>query len=132
MKTLDGGEWRLRDHRGEVVLMNYWATWCAPCRKELPGLAALTEEPQNKGLAVVGVSMDQGSRAGVKSFVEHYKLPYPIVFPDELSNTEASSVGLPTTVLIDRSGRIAKTYLGAVKRGDFESDVKALLSENWP
>ena len=129
MERLDGGEWRLEDHLGQVVLINYWATWCGPCQMETPGLVSLARELGPKGLAVVGVSMDTGDRAKVRNFVERFQVSYPVVFPARMSQMEFGMEGLPTTILLDRNGRVAKTYVGAVRRADFEADVNAVLLE---
>ncbi|HWW22798.1 MAG TPA: TlpA disulfide reductase family protein [Edaphobacter sp.] len=129
MERLDGGEWRLEDHLGQVVLINYWATWCGPCQMETPGLVSLARELGPKGLAVVGVSMDTGDRAKVRNFVERFQVSYPVVFPARMSQMEFGMEGLPTTILLDRNGRVAKTYVGAVRRADFEADVNAVLRE---
>ena len=127
LDQLGGGSWRMEDHRGQVVLINYWATWCGPCVEEMPGLAKLARE--REGLAVVGISMDEGDRGKVKAFVDRLQVPYPVVFPGPMSQMAAGMEGLPTTILVDRSGRVAKTYVGAVARADFEKDVDALLGE---
>jgi cytochrome c biogenesis protein CcmG, thiol:disulfide interchange protein DsbE len=129
MERLDGGVWRMEDHRGQVVLINYWATWCGPCQEETPGLVRLARELGPKGLAVVGVSMDEGDRKKVRDFVERFQVSYPVVFPAAMSQLGSGMVGLPTTILVDRNGRVAKTYVGAVRRADFEMDVNAVLRE---
>ena len=131
LPELDGGEWRLADHRGEVVLVNYWATWCGPCREELPGLIDVDKEWAPKGLAVVGLSMDTGSdaRATVQQFVTRRGVPFPIAFPDP-ALPGSGRMTIPTTVLLDRQGRVVKTYVGAVERKDFAKDVAALLAES--
>lgn len=128
LDQLGGGEWRMADHRGQVVLVNYWATWCGPCREEMPGLARLARElgPQ---LAVVGVSIDKGSREKVGDFVDEMKVPYPVAFPAPLSQVDVGLEGVPTTILVDRHGRVAKSYVGAVREKDFRTDVEALLRE---
>jgi thiol-disulfide isomerase/thioredoxin len=129
MERLDGGEWRMVDHQGQVVLINYWATWCGPCREETPGLVSLARELGPKGLAVVGVAMDEGDRKKVRDFVERFQVRYPVVFPEAMSQIGFGMVGLPTTILVDRNGRVAKTYVGAVRRADFEGDVNTVLRE---
>jgi cytochrome c biogenesis protein CcmG, thiol:disulfide interchange protein DsbE len=129
MDRLDGGEWRLADHRGEVVLINYWATWCGPCQEETPGLASLARELGPRGLAVVGVSMDTGDRTKVRDFAARFQVNYPVVFPEAMSQLGSGMAGLPTTILVDRNGRVAKTYVGAVRRADFEVDVNAVMGE---
>jgi cytochrome c biogenesis protein CcmG, thiol:disulfide interchange protein DsbE len=129
MERLDGGEWRMADHRGQVVLVNYWATWCGPCREETPGLVRLAQELGPRGLEVVGVSMDEGDRKKVRDFVERFQVSYPVVFPEAMSQMGAGMEGLPTTILVDRKGRVAKIYVGAVRREDFNRDVNAVLGE---
>jgi cytochrome c biogenesis protein CcmG/thiol:disulfide interchange protein DsbE len=121
LDQLDGGSWRVVEHRGQVVLINYWATWCGPCLEETPGLVRLARE--KSGLAVVGVSMDEGDRKKVRDFVGRFHVPYPVAFPEGMSQMSAGMVGLPTTILVDKSGRVAKTYVGAVRQKDFEADV---------
>ena len=129
LAQLGGGEWRMADHRGQVVLINYWATWCGPCREEMPGLSRLARELGPQGLAVVGVSIDKGGRDKVREFVNDFKVPYPVAFPDPLSQMEWGMAGVPTTILVDREGRVAKSYVGAVRESDFREDVEVLLAE---
>ncbi len=133
LPQLGGGQWRLADHRGQVVLINYWATWCEPCREELPGLAGVAGEFGPKGLAVVGVSLDDGGNvpARVQQFVAQYRVPYPVTFPAAAATyLGPRDTEIPITVLLDRQGRVVKRYEGAVERGDFATDVTALLAEN--
>jgi cytochrome c biogenesis protein CcmG, thiol:disulfide interchange protein DsbE len=129
MMQLDGGTWRTVDHRGQVVLVNYWATWCEPCWQETPGLIRLSREMGPKGLAVVGVAIDKDGREKVKKFVDQFRVPYPVVMPERLSQVEYGLEGVPTTILLDKQGRVAKTYVGAVRQADFKTDVEALLGE---
>jgi cytochrome c biogenesis protein CcmG/thiol:disulfide interchange protein DsbE len=132
LAQLDGGTWRMADHRGQVVLINYWATWCGPCWEETPGLIRLARELGPRGLAVAGVSLDEGGREKVQKFVDEFKLPYPVAFPEPMSQIARGREGVPTTILVDREGRVAKTYVGAVREGDFKEDVEALLGEGVP
>jgi cytochrome c biogenesis protein CcmG, thiol:disulfide interchange protein DsbE len=129
MTRLDGGTWRMAEHRGQVVLVNYWATWCGPCWEETPGLVRLSRELGPRGLAVVGVALDAGGEEKVRKFVEEFRVPYPVVMPGSASQMEYGLEGVPTTVLVDRSGRIAKSYVGAVRESDFKTDVETLLGE---
>jgi len=126
---LNGGDWRLSDHRGEVVLINYWASWCAPCRQETPGLIDLARDYRYKGLSIVGVSMDEGGKRAVESFLREFRLPYPVLVPDLASPSTPAIDALPTTVLVDRDGRVAKSYVGAVHEAVFRADVDRLLAE---
>jgi len=126
---LNGSSWRLTDHRGQVVLINYWASWCAPCRQETPGLIDLARDYRYKGLSIVGVSMDEGGKPAVESFLREFHLPYPVLMPDLASPSSPAIDALPTTVLVDRNGRAAKSYIGAVKESVFRADVDRLLAE---
>jgi cytochrome c biogenesis protein CcmG/thiol:disulfide interchange protein DsbE len=134
LPELDGGEWRLADHSGQVVLLNYWATWCEPCRDELPVLLKADREFAPQGLVMVGVSFDSGSGGAraqaVQSFVQRYRVPYAIAFPDARLYVKSSDMELPTTLLVDRHGRIAKTYHGEVDGVALEADIKMLLAES--
>jgi len=130
MPGLDGASWRLSDHRGEVVLINYWASWCGPCRQETPGLVSLARDYRYKGLALVGVSLDKGDKAPVQSFVKEFHMTYPVVFPATAQPFASDVEAIPTTVLVDRQGRVAKTYVGAVRESVFQADVDSLLAEH--
>jgi cytochrome c biogenesis protein CcmG/thiol:disulfide interchange protein DsbE len=129
LPQLDGSSWRLSDHRGQVVLINYWASWCAPCRQETPGLIDLARDYRYKGLSIVGVSMDEGGKRAVESFLREFHLPYPVLMPDLASPSAPAIDALPTTVLVDRSGRAAQSYVGAVRESVFRADVDRLLAE---
>jgi cytochrome c biogenesis protein CcmG, thiol:disulfide interchange protein DsbE len=129
LPQLNGGSWRLSDHRGQVVLINYWASWCAPCRQETPGLIDLARDYRYKGLSIVGVSMDEGGKTAVKSFLSEFHVPYPVLMPDLALPSVPAVDALPTTVLVDRDGRAAKSYIGAVRESLFRADVDRLLAE---
>jgi cytochrome c biogenesis protein CcmG, thiol:disulfide interchange protein DsbE len=129
LEQLDGGVWRMEEHSGQVVLINYWATWCGPCREEAPGLVRLSRELGPEGLAVVGVALDEGGRSKVQGFVDEFRLSYPIAFPSPMSQIAQGMKGVPTTILVDRNGRVAKTYVGLVREKDFRQDTKELLQE---
>ena len=129
MRQLDGGTWRMAEHRGQVVLVNYWASWCGPCWEETPGLIRLSQEMGPKGLAVVGVAIDEGGAGKVRKFVDEFRVPYPVAMPERMSQVEYGLEGVPTTILVDKQGRVAKAYVGAVRRADFKTDIEELLAE---
>jgi cytochrome c biogenesis protein CcmG, thiol:disulfide interchange protein DsbE len=132
LRQLGGGEWKLADHRGKVVLLNFWATWCEPCRDEMPAFVQVLRQTPPQAIAMVAVSMDTGPNtpALVQQFATQYRLPWPIAFPDTMLRARSESIGLPTTVLLDKQGRRAKTYVGEVDRATLAKDVAALLAEN--
>jgi peroxiredoxin len=105
---------RLTDHRDRVVLLNFWATWCAPCREELPTLEALHQELGDEGLTVIGVNVDGGGIERVQRFAEQRALSFHLAHDAEQRVSRSYGVlGYPTTVVIDRSGRIVLSELGA-------------------
>ena len=128
LKGLDGKEVKLSDFKGKTVLLNFWATWCPPCRNEIPTLIALQKEHAGKGLVVIGVSMVQQGPDVVKPFVNRMKMEYPIVMGSmETAIAYGGVQYLPTTFLIDREGNVASIYQGDTERAVFEADLKKVL-----
>lgn len=125
LRTLDGAPWSLAEQRGKVVLLNFWATWCPPCRIETPALVDLHQKYAGSGFSVAGVTMDDEPAGVVPGFVERYGVPYPILVPQGEVHVEA----LPTSYLIDRSGRVARTYVGLVTERALRGDIETLLAE---
>lgn len=117
---LDGGPVSLAQLKGKVVLLNVWATWCAPCRDEIPYLQSLYIAHAAKGFEVVGVSVDaRGSEKSVASFRDEFGMTYPIwLDPDERVQTLYLALGVPATYLIDRSGVMRWKHLGTVRASD--------------
>lgn len=135
-KTL-GGEYRsLEDFRGQVVLLNVWATWCEPCRQELPELARLHRQHKDEGFTVLGVSIDGARDEGkVRSMASQFALPFPILLdPRSRTVTELQVVGYPTTFVISRSGQIRWRRDGIITEHDAElaTALKAALAEPVP
>ncbi len=129
LPILEGGEWSLAQQRGSVVLVNFWATWCPPCRMETPGLVDIAKRYAGRGVKVVGISMDDAPHRDVPPFVSRFGIPYPILVPSPNSALASSIDSLPTSFLIDRNGRVARTYYGAVDEQTLAHDIDALLSE---
>lgn len=118
-KTLDGAPYDIASEKGNVVLLNVWATWCGPCRFEIPELQKMHDELSARGFKVVGVSVDEGDAKEVKDFIASQKMTYPVVHdPDgRIANLLATTV-LPTSVLIDRHGKIVWREVGAIPAGE--------------
>lgn len=129
--TLEGDSVRLADLRGAPVLLNVWATWCAPCREEIPELQTLHEAFGPRGLRVIGVTVDSRSAAAdVRKFMDEYGMTYEVWWdPDQSSVSAFEAMGVPLTVLIGPDGRIRWRHMGAVPPGDPElrEAVEALL-----
>ena len=119
-RALGGDSVSLASLRGKVVLLNVWATWCHPCRDEIPQLEALHRQHAADGLAVVGVSVDAGGMdGGIREFVRDFKMTYAVwLDPDERVSTRFLTIGVPETFLIDRAGIIRWRKIGAIQRGD--------------
>lgn len=129
MPDLDGKIWKLDDQRGKVVLVNFWATWCPPCREETPDLVRLAKEYAGKEVSFVGIALDQGGDEQVRRFVKDQGIPYPILIPQDESPLLSTVDTIPVTLLIDRQGRIARRYEGAVTRDELKTDLERLLPE---
>ena len=119
----------LTDYRGKILLVNFWASWCAPCRKEMPALMQISREYESKGVGVLGVAMDVGGFDGVRRFLQDVEVTYPIVIPKGRASSLGSVRVLPTTWLIDTEGRVALVYAGAMKEEMFRQGVERLLAE---
>ncbi len=129
LKNLNGDDWNFSERRGRVVVINYWATWCPPCRVETPGLVSVANEYKERGVEMVGVSMDENT-ADIPPFVEKYKIPYQILLPGDDPNVGAGGMALPTTFLYDKNGNLAKKYTGMILESTLKSDIESLLAEN--
>ena len=130
LKDAGGADLRLSAYKGKVVLLNFWATWCPPCKAEIPWFAEFERIYKDQGFAVIGVSMDEGSWAAVKPYVAAAKINYRIAIGDErLAQTYGGLESLPETLLIDRDGRIAARHVGLVSKSDYESEIVRLLKK---
>lgn len=116
--------------QGKVVLVNFWATWCPPCRKELPALMKLQEKYRDKGFAVVGVSMDEGGASSVGKFLAKQKITYPVILGDsELTRGFGGVIGVPATFLVDRKGELAIRFDGFASEDELQEEIEKLLKE---
>ena len=125
---LDGSSLRLDQLRGRVVLLNFWATWCVPCRNEIPSLSEMQKDLEAKGLSVVGVSYDDTADL-VQQFQKDIPQSYQIVLGGREVGSQLPASPLPTTYIIDRQGRIRDKLIGERTRAAFESIIKPLLEE---
>jgi peroxiredoxin len=129
LKSLDGRTVKLSDFRGKAVVLNFWATYCAPCRVETPWLTDVYRQYKTQGLEIVGVSMDDGGQQQVSDFVKEMNVNYTILIGNHtVGDAYGGARFLPQTFLIDREGRIVKSVLGIQSKGDFEENIKQLLA----
>jgi len=125
---IDGKKLSLSDYRGKVILLDFWATWCTPCRAEIPHFVEMQQKYGPQGFQVVGISMDDDAKP-VKEFYRQFNMNYPVaVGDDKLAQSFGGVLGLPVNFIIDREGRIHAKYLGATDVSVIDKAVSALLA----
>ncbi|MGI8891469.1 MAG: TlpA disulfide reductase family protein [Chthoniobacterales bacterium] len=130
LQNLEGKTVQLSDFKGKVVVLNFWATWCPPCRAEIPDLVALQKRYAARGLVVVGISLDEGGPAKVASFVKKMGINYQVVMGNqEIAQAYDGIEVVPTTFIIDRKGNVASALQGATNVEGFEAQIKPVLEE---
>jgi cytochrome c biogenesis protein CcmG/thiol:disulfide interchange protein DsbE len=128
LKDADGKTVRLSDYKGKVVLLDFFATWCGPCKIEIPWFMQFERRHRDRGFSVLGVSMDDEGWEVVKPFLARLGVNYRVVIGDDATAQAYGGVeALPTTFLIDRDGRVAAKHVGVTSRSDFEDDIEELL-----
>ncbi|MEJ2008943.1 MAG: redoxin domain-containing protein [Acidobacteriota bacterium] len=128
LTSLSGNSINLQDYRGKVVLLDFWATWCGPCRIEITGFVQLQNKYGGEGFRIIGVSMDDGPQP-VRKFYQDFHMNYPVVMGnDKLGELYGGILGLPTSFLIGRDGRIYSKHVGLTDVSVFESEIKELLA----
>jgi thiol-disulfide isomerase/thioredoxin len=132
LRTLDGRKITLSELRGKVILLDFWATWCSPCRESIPHLIQLYKTYQKKGLEVIGINMDKRDMETVRQFAMSMDIPYPVVIPPDQVERDYEVTGLPTTIFIDKKGRIREKLRGFTSEIAKQMTATALdlLSEN--
>jgi thiol-disulfide isomerase/thioredoxin len=132
------GSIKLADMKGKVVLLDFWATWCGPCKAGIPHLNELYSEHKDDGFEIVGISVDRGGRGKtgieeVRAFIQKTAMDYPLAMADAQTVSAYGGIrSIPTAFLIDREGRLRKRYVGMQQKSVFERDVKELLADPAP
>ena len=131
LPNVDGKTITLSRLRGKVVLLDFWATWCAPCRLAIPHLNDLYKAYRTRGLEIIGVSLDTGSREGVRKFAISMGIQYPIILADDEVLKDYGISPIPTTYLIDREGYISKKWVGYSQglMSKISAETERLLSQ---
>lgn len=128
LKTAKGTSLQLSKLKGKVVLVNFWATWCGPCREEIPGFLELYAKYKPQGLEIVGISMDENGWDDIKPFVEQFKITYPIVLGNEKVAKDYGDIyGLPTSFVVDKKGFIVDRHIGYMTKELLEEKIRDLF-----
>jgi len=127
LQDMDGKNVNLADFKGKPVLIDFWATWCPPCRDAIPAIEKLHKAYSGKGLVVLGISLDQGGWDDVKSFIAEYGITYPILKGTEEVAAQYKVRTIPMLVIVDKEGKIYKRYLGFGDDEQLEKDIKSVL-----
>lgn len=130
LASIDGRQVRLSDYRGKAVLLNFWASWCGPCKVEMPWFTELQDRYRQQGLEVIGVAADNEGSDKIKNFVEKMHVKYTILLgTDQVSDAYGGIQGLPTSFYIDRDGRIVKQVAGLISEDEIEANIKKALQQ---
>ncbi len=129
LTDLQGNKLQLSAYRGKVVLLDFWATWCAPCRAEIPQFVRLQKQYQAEGLQIIGISLDDDVKP-VREFYREFAMNYPIAMGnDKLAQEYGGILGLPVAFVIDRQGRIYRRHIGETDPATFDGDIRYLLQQ---
>ena len=128
LRSIDGKMVSLSDFKGKVVILDFWATWCPPCRKEIPSFIELYQQYKGKGLEIIGIALDRQGPSVVEPFVKKTGINYHILYPTRKVIIDYGGIeSIPTTFIIDKKGKIRHKYVGYRGKKLFEARIKELL-----
>ena len=127
LQGLNGRTVQLSDYKGKPVVLDFWATWCQPCRDSIPGMAKLNADYADKGLVILAISVDGGATEDIRTFQKEHGMAYTVLMGTEEMADQYHVRTIPMVVVIDKSGKIVKRYLGAGNEDEIEKTVKQLL-----
>jgi len=126
LAEVNGGNVSLSDFKGKVVILDFWATWCPPCKREIPDFITLQSEYGSRGLQVVGIALDQPDK--VRLFAQQNGMNYPVLLgTDQIASEYGGIEGIPTTFVLDKNGNIVNRFEGYRPKEDFEAEINKLL-----
>jgi len=129
IEDMNGADVAMSDYAGKVILLDFWATWCGPCRIEIPGFIELYDEYGPQGFVVLGISVDDPAEA-MQSFAAELEIDYPLLVGadrDDVKDAFGPPIGYPTSFLIDREGKVCASHTGFAPKETFEQEIRALL-----
>jgi peroxiredoxin len=130
LQDANGKTLKLSDFKGKVVLLNFWATWCGPCKLEIPWFEDFQTTYKGKAFTVIGVSMDDDGWKAVKPYIASSKMNYPVVVGnDKLADSFGGVDAMPTTFIIDKQGNIAATHMGLVGKDVYQAEILSLMGK---
>ena len=136
LKDLNGADVSLEQYKGKVVLVNFWATWCGPCKVEMPWLIDFQQKYADKGFTILGISMDDGGKQDIEPFLREERfdvggqklgLNYPILIGNDELAGKYNIFGMPTSVLVSRDGKKVRTYVGLIDHDTIAAEIEGLL-----
>lgn len=130
LKSTEGKMVKLSDYRGKVVILDFWATWCPPCRAEIPDFVSLYSQYRDKGFQMLGISLDEGGLKDVVPFMKDHAMNYPVVLgTQDVVSAYGGIRGIPTTFVIDKNGHVRASFVGYRQASVFENMLKQLIAE---
>jgi len=130
LQSTDGKTVSLKDYKGKIVILDFWATWCGPCRRGIPDLISLQDKYKND-LRVIGISLDTSTKNDVIPFAKKFNINYPVVYGDENITKDYGGIeAIPTTIVIDQNGGIVAKYVGLVDKETFTKHIEDLISKS--
>jgi len=128
LKDLDGNTVKLSDYKDKVIIIDFWATWCPPCREEIPNFVDLQKKYGMQGLIVIGIALDESGARDVKPFSKKNQINYPVLIGDNVVTDSYGGIrGIPTTFIINKKGLIVEKFVGFREKEVFEKKIKELL-----
>jgi cytochrome c biogenesis protein CcmG/thiol:disulfide interchange protein DsbE len=127
LKDMNNATVKMADYKGKVVLINFWATWCGPCKLEIPAFVELYDQYKNQGFVIAGVSIDDAPDT-LRAFAKEWRMQYPLLLiQTEVEDSYGPFYGIPTSFLLARDGTICRKHIGPATKEQLEQEIKALL-----